>query len=1127
MQTPVNSELNSIVNESLKSDLYESKMRDTKRKEEYVLSRPLQAFYDLPIAKKTQIISALMFVAFGGMVAVESRALVSNLRSQLHNQNLSQLTVTELNYNTELKNIGLTFASLAENPTIIKATLNDVKGQVSNGTEKQEVQIILDNEVEIRNLEYATLVGKDLRIIATGKTDEDKQSQQNIPGQIFNPSNLVSQALQTKQQIQTTELRIDTVKKQKPKNTLISYTITPIKAPGTQIVIGVLVSGNIINKNMAIFQKTVEAFPGIGYAGIYAHNPINKQFSVATSYAKTELRQAFTNLPLTNQSILQEAVTAKGNRITNRISVGDHTYTVAAKAIPNLKGEPIAILLYGDPEFALNEILKEGLELQVTLSVVVLSLLVLIASTIANSITKPIKNLFDVTKEFTQGNYHVRAKVNSKDEIGQLAGNFNAMAQTIEANINQIEAKIEMFRFLSELPVLNNFDNSSIDQWLNQVLAKTRQLINSDRLFLYRVQTDSNGQISQESIKTKSISRLEGSNFNHNWIPEEILSNNDHKNVWIINNISENSLSSEYKKWLERGKVRASLGIPIFYKGTLFGVLFAHQCLNQYEWNETKINFLKQIVNSLEIILERVYLLQKNTLETKLFASLKAISVNMAREFKADNLFNLVVKESREALLTDRVIIYRFDQNWKGTIIAESVDELYPNALGKMIADPCFAEKYVEKYRQGRVQATNNIYNAGLTNCHLQQLAPLKVKANLVVPIVVLGELLGLLIAHHCECPREWQQPEINFLTQVGLQVGITLEKANLFDEYFQSEEQQKLAKEQLQKRALDLLIEVEPISRGDLTIRAKVTQDEIGTIADSYNSTVENLNRIVTNVKQASDELTITTKTNENSITTLTTEAMRQVQEIGLASDHLTVMQDSINSVANNAETTLTAFSEASKTLEAGDLAINQTVDSMMAIGQTVAETAQKVQNLGESSQKIAKVVNLISRFAAQTHLLALKASIEAARAGEEGRGFAVIADEVRSLAASSAEATAEIETLVNSIQLQTKEVSQTMKTGTEQVVIGTKLVEQTRHNLNKITVTSSQIEQLVNSIVQATIEQSATSESMYQVMGDVTSIAQNTSDTASQLSDSMQKILSLAQQLQGSVDKFKVHKS
>jgi len=141
-------------------------------------------------------------------------------------------------------------------------------------------------------------------------------------------------------------------------------------------------------------------------------------------------------------------------------------------------------------------------------------------------------------------------------------------------------------------------------------------------------------------------------------------------------------------------------------------------------------------------------LLENQQLDSYLSMQLKDISFKIAESLTKDKVFDVATTETRAALRADRVIIYTFDQDWKGTIIAESVNAEFPKALGAMIKDPCFADKYVDKYKQGRVQATPNIYTAGLTKCHIEQLEPFEVKANLVTPIVVEGELLGLLIAH-------------------------------------------------------------------------------------------------------------------------------------------------------------------------------------------------------------------------------------------------------------------------------------------------------------------------------------------------------------------------------------------
>jgi methyl-accepting chemotaxis protein PixJ len=338
------------------------------------------------------------------------------------------------------------------------------------------------------------------------------------------------------------------------------------------------------------------------------------------------------------------------------------------------------------------------------------------------------------------------------------------------------------------------------------------------------------------------------------------------------------------------------------------------------------------------------------------------------------------------------------------------------------------------------------------------------------------------------------------------------------------SVQEQRAAKEFIQRRALELLIEVDPVSRGDLTVRANVTPDEIGTVADSYNAIIRSLRQIVQNVQGAAATVTFTAEGNVETVQKVAAEATEQSLAITNALMQLQVVTQSSEGVAEFARQAEQQVILANTAVQDGDNAMNRTVEGISTIRETVSQTSKKVKRLGEASQKISKVVNLISGFAAQTNLLALNAAIEAARAGEEGRGFSVVAEEVRALAQQSAAATAEIESLVEEIQTQTNEVVTAMEAGTEQVVAGTQLVEESRQKLTQISAVSTQVNKLINEIANAAAKQTQASETVSQTMEGVATIAADTSKQSEEMADSFGRLLEVAQGLQVSVAQFKV---
>ena len=496
-------------------------------------------------------------------------------------------------------------------------------------------------------------------------------------------------------------------------------------------------------------------------------------------------------------------------------------------------------------------------------------------------------------------------------------------------------------------------------------------------------------------------------------------------------------------------------------------------------------------------------------------------------------LFDKVAQRARELLGVDRLTLYQYESATdNGLIAAESLTDTHVVRPGEVLGGSSTDEPLLQRYKTGQVISVNNVLTANIPLSYRQWLSRLDVKASLEAPLLADGELLGMIVVHDCQKPRQWLAQDLSFLRQIASQIEVAINRVNFLEQIqISRQEAEKLAveqtalKENLQRRALDLLLEVDPVSQGDLTIRARVTEDEIGTVADSYNATIESLRQIVRQVKDASEQVALTAKTSESAVDTLSTGASIQTQEIAETLKRIQKVTGYSRQVTENARQAEIAVQEANKTVQEGDEAMNRTVDGILAIRETVGETAKKVKRLGESSQKISKVVNLISSFAAQTNLLALNASIEAARAGEEGRGFAVVADEVRSLARQSAEATAEIEKLVAGIQSETQEVVAAMESGTEQVVAGTRLVDETRQSLNRISLASMQISQLVDAIAKAAIEQSEASEQVTNSMTGLADIAARTSTEANQVSDSFRQLLSVAQALQGEVARFKVN--
>ncbi|MEC4819261.1 MAG: HAMP domain-containing protein, partial [Scytonema sp. PMC 1069.18] len=723
----------------------------------------MQKFYNLPISRKyliALVTSELVSVLGIGLGAI--LIMIISLQNQLREQAKAELTVTDINYDIKINQMGSDFRRQADNAAVIRAATAYNSGQTISTDLKNQVKQLLENEVQAHKIEYATLVGKDLKIIINANTNRE--------GEVFNPNNLVQEVFKNHKQIKASRIvSWSELSKESPhlpkgfrnQDALIRYTVTPVKELATQTVIGALVSGDIVNRKEPIVRETLQATRG-GYSAVYLRQ-LNGSFALATSLLNQgdseNLDKAQYNIELPKQegiSLLKEAAKAQGTAVSRRMVINNHTYTIAAKSLPNtiiqqadepkivFDKQPVAILVRGTPETVLNNLLTQSLAEKAFTVLIALIITLFWVVILRNTIIRPIENLQHSAKKFAAGDRSSRTKVFATDEIGQLATSFNTIADDIT---KQIRSKENQARLALQL---------------NEITAAVR-----------------------ESLDIKTI--------------------------------------------------------------------------------------------------------------------LKA-----------------AVSTTREVLQAERVIVYLFNKTYQDEMMTESVTQSCPSALGTNVSDFYSAQEF----EIDSVRSVENIYKDSWSQQYLQQLEQLAVKAYLHTPIFLNKKLHGVLVAHQCSDYRQWKDIEIHVFKQVAIQVGYSLEQAELLkhiDEGRQTAETvsitERQQKEILQTQLLELLNDVEEVASGNLTVRTEVTPGEIGTVADFFNSIVESLRDIVTQVKQTANQVNEAIGDNEQAIHQLANEALAQASEINRTLDAVDNMTHSIQAVAASAQQAATVANTAAHT--------------------------------------------------------------------------------------------------------------------------------------------------------------------------------------------------------------------
>ncbi|MUH01159.1 diguanylate cyclase [Scytonema sp. UIC 10036] len=352
----------------------------------------------------------------------------------------------------------------------------------------------------------------------------------------------------------------------------------------------------------------------------------------------------------------------------------------------------------------------------------------------------------------------------------------------------------------------------SIEEVLNTAVAEVRQLLQADRALVYQIMADGTGTVISEAVATNIPMIAEQP------LPEKIFPQENYQlyyegRIRIIADIEQDEITPCLAETLRQLGVRSKIVIPILGQDRLWGLLIAHQCQAPRYWQQWEADLLRQISGQLAIAIHQADLycqIQTDLAERQQteFALRRAlereqqaihrerligiIAQNIRQFLHLDSILTTTVEEVRQFLQVDRVVIYQFDADWHGTVIAESISDPSFSILGQNVQDPCFQKTISHSYFQGRIHAVNDVLKANLDPCYVNLLTTLQVRAVLVLPVVIHQKLWGLLIAHHCAIPYHWQQATWHLLRQLSTQLAIAIQQSELYQQLEQANRELK-----------------------------------------------------------------------------------------------------------------------------------------------------------------------------------------------------------------------------------------------------------------------------------------------------------------------------------------------
>lgn len=397
-----------------------------------------------------------------------------------------------------------------------------------------------------------------------------------------------------------------------------------------------------------------------------------------------------------------------------------------------------------------------------------------------------------------------------------------------------------------------------LQEILTATVTEVRQVLQTDRVILFKQKSEGQGYVAQESVGADWQS-LCGRDIYDPCFQSDYIEQYMQGRVWAIADIDidNGSIQPCHADFLRQFQVRASIVVPIIQPDGLWGLLIAHHCRHPRQWSKEEIQLLKQLANQVAIAIQQASLYQQTQLElaerqraesalqqlnqelerrvqerTQALQQqaereqlLRLIIQNIHRSLQLDDTLATVLYETRQTIQADRVAVYQFQPDWSGVFLAESVTKEWTPLVGADV-QPIWTDTYLQETQGGRYQndesfAINDIYAAGHSPCHIELLEQFQARAYAVAPILLNDRLWGLLAAYQNSGPRQWQEWELGLLHQVGIQMAIALRQSQLY----QAAQEQVKELEKLHQLKDDFLSTVSHELRSPLTNIKMATQ--------------------------------------------------------------------------------------------------------------------------------------------------------------------------------------------------------------------------------------------------------------------------------------------------------------